>query len=103
MGGTVAQGGVLLDGQRPTPEGSDSGLHLTAQLLYQSVLATAAHRVGLLQSRRNIEFRRYLSHLVAYARRQGMKKIILLVDHASAHKTAQIKKFLKEHPMLKII
>ena len=53
--------------------------------------------------RRNIEFRRHLSHLMAYARRQGMKKIILFVDHASAHKTPQVRKFLKQHPMLKII
>ena len=52
--------------------------------------------------RRNSEFRRHLSHLVDYGRRQGLKKIILFVDHASAHKTPQVKRFLKEHPMLVI-
>ena len=50
--------------------------------------------------RRNSEFRRHLSHLVADARRRGLKKIILFIDHASAHKTAQVKKFFKDHPML---
>jgi hypothetical protein len=52
--------------------------------------------------RRNIEFRRHLSHLVAYGQRKGLRKIILFVDHASAHKTPQVRKFLKEHPMLRI-
>ena len=50
--------------------------------------------------RRNSEFRRHLSPLVNYGRRQGLKKIMLFVDHASAHKTPQVKRFLKEHPML---
>lgn len=50
--------------------------------------------------RRNIEFRRHLSHLVAHARRRELKKVILFVDHASAHKTTQVKNFLKKHPIL---
>lgn len=52
--------------------------------------------------RRNIEFRRHLSHLVAYAKRRKLKKIILFIDHASYHETSQVKKFLKNHPILKI-
>lgn len=52
--------------------------------------------------RRNIEFRKHLSNLVAYAKRHGLKKIILFVDHATYHKTRHVKKFLKEHPMLNI-
>ncbi len=52
--------------------------------------------------RRNIEFRRHLSNLVAHAKRHRLKKIILFIDDASYHKTPHVKKFLKEHPVLKI-
>ena len=52
--------------------------------------------------RRNIEFRKHLSNLVAYAKRHKLKKIIVFVDDASYHKTPQVKKFVKDHPVLYI-
>lgn len=47
--------------------------------------------------RRNIEFRRHLSHVIAYAKRHGVKKVILFVDHAPYHKTSEVKKFRRDH------
>lgn len=47
--------------------------------------------------RRNIEFRKHLSNLIAYAKRHDLKRVILFVDHASYHKTTEAKKFIKEH------
>jgi len=47
--------------------------------------------------RRNIEFRKHLSNVIAYAKRHNLKKVILFVDHASYHKTPEAKKFIKEH------
>ncbi len=47
--------------------------------------------------RRNIEFRRYLSNIVVYAKRHRLKKIILFIDKAIYHKTPEVKKFVKEH------
>lgn len=52
--------------------------------------------------RRNIEFRRHLSNLVAYAQRHGLKRVILFVDAASYHLTPQVKRYLRQHPILKI-
>ena len=31
-----------------------------------------------------------------------MKRIILFIDHATYHKTKNVKKFIREHPMLKV-
>lgn len=53
--------------------------------------------------RRNIEFRKHLSNLVAHAEYLSMKRFIVFVDHASYHETPAVKKFLREHPILKII
>jgi hypothetical protein len=47
--------------------------------------------------RRNIEFRRHLSNVIAYAKRYGLKKVILFIDRATYHKTPEVKKFVKEH------
>ena len=47
--------------------------------------------------RRNIEFRRHLSNVIAYAKRHMLKKIILFIDRATYHKTPEVKKFVKEH------
>ncbi|WP_179293944.1 transposase, partial [Candidatus Methanoperedens nitratireducens] len=47
--------------------------------------------------RRNIEFRRHLSNVIAYAKRHSLKKIILFIDRATYHKTPEVKKFVKEH------
>ncbi|MBI3035128.1 transposase [Candidatus Woesearchaeota archaeon] len=52
--------------------------------------------------RRNIEFRKHLSNLVAYAKRHIIKRIILFVDHAKYHETDEVMRFLKRHPCLKI-
>lgn len=52
--------------------------------------------------RRNIEFRKHLSNLVAYAKRHKLKRIILFVDHATYHKTDEVKRFVKNHPLIKI-
>ncbi len=49
------------------------------------------------KKRRNIEFRRHLSNVVAYAKRHRLKKIILFIDKATYHKTPEVKKFFKEH------
>ena len=52
------------------------------------------------KKRRNIEFRKHLSNLIAYAKRHNLKKIILFIDRASYHKTPEVKKFIKEHKEL---
>jgi len=44
------------------------------------------------------EFIKFLGHLLSRTR----KKIVLFIDGMKAHKTAAVKKFLKEHPRLKI-
>jgi hypothetical protein len=53
--------------------------------------------------RRNIEFRIHPGNIVAYAHRHGIKRVILFVDHASYHKTPEVKLFVKQHPILKAI
>ena len=53
--------------------------------------------------RRNIEFRRHLSHLVDYAKRRKIKKIILFIDWATYHRTPAVKKFFRQHPLFKKI
>ena len=52
---------------------------------------------NIFKRRRNIEFRKHLSHVIAYARRHNTKKIVLFIDHATYHKTPKVKKFLREH------
>ena len=52
--------------------------------------------------RRNREFRRHLSGVVAYAERRKLRRVILFVDHASSHGTPEVKKFLREHPVLRV-
>ena len=53
--------------------------------------------------RRNIEFRKHLSNIAAYAERQKLKKVIVFIDHAPAHKTDEVERFLKDHPVLVVI
>jgi len=57
---------------------------------------------NLFARRRNIEFRKHLSNLVAYAKRQSLKRIILFVDYASYHDTPQVRKFIVNHKVLRI-
>ena len=52
--------------------------------------------------RRSREFKLHLSNVMQYARRHGAKKVILFVDHAPCHKTKNVKKFIREHRMLKV-
>lgn len=47
--------------------------------------------------RTNVEFRKHLSNLIAYAKRHNLKKIILFIDRATYHKTPAVKKFIKKH------
>jgi len=56
----------------------------------------------MFKRRRNIEFRKHLSNLMAYAKRHKIKRIILFVDHATYHKTPEVKIFLKRHQLLKV-
>ena len=51
--------------------------------------------------RRNIEFRKHLYHLTAYAKRYCLKRIILFMDRATYHRTPQVRKYVKRHPILK--
>ena len=52
---------------------------------------------NLFERRRNIEFRKHLSNIVATARRHKIRRVILFIDHASYHETDEVKKFLREH------
>ena len=52
--------------------------------------------------RRSREYKLHLSNLLQYAKRRDAKKVILFADHAPCHKTKNVKKFIKEHPMLKM-
>lgn len=52
--------------------------------------------------RRSREFKLHLSNVLQYAKRHGASKVILFVDHAPCHKTKNVKKFIREHPMLKV-
>ena len=53
------------------------------------------------EKRRSREFKRHLTNLIEYAKRHGMRKIILFVDYAPCHRTANVRKFIREHPILK--
>ena len=37
-----------------------------------------------------------------YAKRRGAGKVILFVDHAPCHKTKNVKRFIREHSVLKV-
>lgn len=52
---------------------------------------------NVFKRRRNIEFRQHLSNVVAYAKRHRLRRVILFIDHASYHKTPQVKKFIEAH------
>lgn len=52
---------------------------------------------NIFKRRRNIEFRKHLSNVVAHAKRHKLKRIILFIDHASYHETDEVKHFRKEH------
>lgn len=52
--------------------------------------------------RRSREFKLHLSNLLQHAKRRGAKKVILFVDHAPCHKTKNVRKFIRDHPMLRV-
>lgn len=52
--------------------------------------------------RRSREYKLHLSNLLQHARRRRAKKVILFVDHAPCHKTKNVKRFIRKHPMLKV-
>lgn len=54
------------------------------------------------EKRRSSEFKKHLSNIISYAERHGMKKIILFIDHATYHKTKNVKKFIRQHKILKV-
>ncbi|MDG7024688.1 MAG: transposase [Nitrososphaerota archaeon] len=54
------------------------------------------------KKRRSREFKLHLSNLVQYAKRHGVKKVILFADHAPCHKTKNVRRFIREHPILKV-
>lgn len=53
------------------------------------------------EKRRSREFKLHLSNILQYARRHHIKKVILFLDHAPCHKTKNVKKFIRRHPILK--
>ena len=52
--------------------------------------------------RRSREYKLHLSNLLQHAKRRGAKKVILFVDHAPCHKTKNVKRFIREHPILRV-
>jgi len=57
---------------------------------------------NIFEKRRSKEFKKHLSNVIAYARRYKMKKVILFIDHATYHKTKNVRKFIREHTILKV-
>jgi DDE superfamily endonuclease len=52
--------------------------------------------------RRSREYKLHLSNLIQHAKRRGAKKVILFADHAPCHKTKNVKRFIRQHPMLRV-
>jgi hypothetical protein len=52
--------------------------------------------------RRSREYKLHLSNVIQHARRRRAKKVILFADHAPCHKTKNVKRFIREHPVLKV-
>jgi len=47
--------------------------------------------------RRSREFKHHLSNVLEHAKRLRAKKLVLFIDHASFHKTENVKKFIRNH------
>ncbi len=54
------------------------------------------------EKRRSKEFKKHLSNVIAYASRHKMKKVILFIDHATYHKAKNVRKFIREYPVLRV-
>ena len=52
--------------------------------------------------RRSREFKLHLSNLIQYAKRHGAKRVILFADHAPCHKTKNVRRFIRDHPILRV-
>jgi hypothetical protein len=52
--------------------------------------------------RRSREYKLHLSNLIQHAKRRKARKVVLFTDHAPCHKTKNVKRFIREHPMLKV-
>jgi hypothetical protein len=53
--------------------------------------------------RRSREFKLHLSNLLEYAKRHhDVKRIILFADHAPCHKTKNVRRFIRDHPILRV-
>lgn len=52
--------------------------------------------------RRSRECKLHLSNLLQHAKRRGAKRVILFADHAPCHKTKNVKRFVRQHPMLRV-
>jgi len=52
--------------------------------------------------RRSREYKLHLSNLLQHAKRRGAKRVVLFADHAPCHKTKNVKRFIREHPMLRV-
>lgn len=52
--------------------------------------------------RRSREYKLHLFNLIQYAKRRRAGKVILFVDHAPCHKTKNVERFIREHPILKV-
>jgi len=53
------------------------------------------------EKRRSREFKLHLSNVLQHAKRQGVKKLILFIDHAPCHKTKNVRRFIRRHGVLK--
>ena len=52
--------------------------------------------------RRSREYKLHLSNVIQCAKRRGAKKVILFADHAPCHKTKKVKRFVRQHQMLRV-
>ena len=52
--------------------------------------------------RRSREYKLHLSNLLQHAKRRRAKRVILFADHAPCHKTKNVERFVREHPMLRV-
>jgi len=63
---------------------------------------TKAYVFNIFGKRRSKEFKRHLSNVIAYAKRHGMKRVILFIDHVTYHKTKSVKRFIRNNLMLRL-
>ena len=52
---------------------------------------------NVFKRRRNVEFRRHLSNVMACAKRHRLRRVIMFFDQATYHRTAEVKRFIKGH------